>query len=104
MLPSIIEGLPLALLEAMLARKPVVATAVGGVPEVVTSGVNGILVEPESAGELADAIERLARSPALAHQYGARAQPTIEDGFMEKQYLDTLSSLYTELADRRQTL
>ena len=96
-LPSVTEGLPLALLEAMGAGKPVVATAVGGVPEAVTSGVNGILVPPESATSLADGIEALARSPMTAQRYGAAALSTVAGGFLEEQYVGALSSLYVEL-------
>jgi glycosyltransferase involved in cell wall biosynthesis len=58
-LPSRWEGLPIALLEAMSARLPVIATRVEGVDEVVQEGVHGILVEPESAEELAKAILQL---------------------------------------------
>jgi glycosyltransferase involved in cell wall biosynthesis len=97
-LPSLVEGLPLALLEAMRAGKPVVATSVGGVPEVVTSDVNGLLVEPGNTEQLADAIELMARSPELRATLGSRARETVEREFTERQYLTTLASLYDELA------
>jgi len=96
-LPSLVEGLPLALLEAMLAGTAVVATAVGGVPEVVESGVNGVLVRPANEMELADAIATLACSPELRARLAARARATIERGFTESAYLESLSSLYLEL-------
>jgi glycosyltransferase involved in cell wall biosynthesis len=98
-LPSLAEGMPLALLEAMQAGKPVVATAVGGVPEVVTSGVNGLLVARASEAELADAIGSLAHSPELRSRLGAAARETIERDFTEASYLGALSALYLELAE-----
>jgi len=62
-LPSWHEGISLALLEAMAARLPVVATAVGGTPEVVISDETGVLVNPECADMLADAIRCLRVNP-----------------------------------------
>jgi glycosyltransferase involved in cell wall biosynthesis len=100
-LPSLVEGLPLALLEAMSAGKAVVATSVGGVPEVVKSLENGLLVPPGSDTELAGAIATLVRSESLRHRLGAAARETIEGGFTEAAYLESLSALYVELADAR---
>ena len=58
-LPSVRgEGAPLAILEAMAASVPVVATRVGGIPELIRNGVDGVLVEPEDPGQLADGIEQ----------------------------------------------
>jgi glycosyltransferase involved in cell wall biosynthesis len=96
-LPSLGEGLPLALLEAMHAGKPVVATAVGGVPELITSGVNGLLVARASETELADAIAELARSPELCARLGAAGRSTVEHAYSESAYLESLSSIYVEL-------
>jgi glycosyltransferase involved in cell wall biosynthesis len=100
-LPSLVEGLPLALLEAMLAGTAVVATAVGGVPEVVESGVNGLLVPAGNEAALADAIARLIGSPELRARLGASAKATIERGYTEAQYLASLSALYLDLAGSR---
>ncbi len=70
-LSSTNEGLPMALIEAMAAGKPVVATRVGGVPDLITDGKNGILVEPERPEKLARAIQDLLDNPALAGKLGA---------------------------------
>jgi glycosyltransferase involved in cell wall biosynthesis len=100
-LPSRVEGLPLALLEAMAAGKPVIATAVGGVPEVVESNVNGVLVPPNDEAALADAIAALARSPEERARLGDAARRTIErGGFTEEAYLASLTKLYGELLNR----
>ncbi len=86
----------------MAAGKPVIATAVGGVPEVIESHVNGILVPPDDDAALADAIAALARSPEQRARLGAAAQRTIErGGFTEAAYLASLAKLYVELAAGR---
>lgn len=68
------EGLPLAVMEAMGAGLPVVATAVGGVPEAVTDGVSGIIVPARDSDALADAVTRLADDPRVRGQMGAAAR------------------------------
>src|SRR6266404_5580765 len=73
-LPSQAEGMPNALLEAMAERLPVVATSVGGVPEVVQDGVDGLLIPPHSPDILAEAILRLLRDPELAHRLALNGQ------------------------------
>ena len=64
-LPSRQEGLPVVLMEATSVGMPIVATAVGGVPQVLTDGVDGLVVPPDSPGDLADAVGRLAADPGL---------------------------------------
>jgi glycosyltransferase involved in cell wall biosynthesis len=68
------EGFGLAALEAMAAGRPVVATRVGALPEIVRHGETGFLVAPRAAGELADALERLAADPALREALGRRSR------------------------------
>jgi glycosyltransferase involved in cell wall biosynthesis len=73
-LPSVVtpegkmEGLPVALMEALAARRPTVATRVSGIPELVEDGVTGLLVPPEDAAALAAALRRLAEDPALGRR------------------------------------
>jgi len=69
-LPSLTEGLPNVVLEAMAAARPVVATAVGGVPEVVEDGTSGLLTPPGDAGALAAAVARLLDDPGAARAMG----------------------------------
>jgi glycosyltransferase involved in cell wall biosynthesis len=98
-LPSLAEGLPLALLEAMYAGRACVATAVGGVPEVIRPGDNGLLVPPGDEAALAEAISTLVRSVDLRRRLGVAARQAIEDGFTEARYLESLTALYRELAE-----
>lgn len=72
-LPSLSEGLPLALLEAMFARCPIVATDVGEVSIALAHGEAGLLVEPGNAGALAVALDQLLCNPARGQELGARA-------------------------------
>jgi glycosyltransferase involved in cell wall biosynthesis len=76
--PSHREGLPNALLEAMAAGLAVVTTPVGGIPSVVQTGRNGILVPPRDAARLAEAIERLLRDEPLRRKMGAANRRQIE--------------------------
>jgi glycosyltransferase involved in cell wall biosynthesis len=99
-LPSLVEGLPLAVLEAMHAAKPVVATAVGGVPEAITSGVNGVLVPPNDVTALADAIAHLSSSSQHRAALGERARATAAERFTEESYVCGLAALYSELLAR----
>lgn len=86
------EGLPMVLLEAMAAGKPVVATAVGGVPGVVSDGVSGLLVPPREPAQLADAILRLMTDPDLASRLAQCGRQVVGkrygSGAMARRYLD----------------
>ena len=99
-LPSLVEGLPLAMLEAMAAGKAVVATAVGGVPDVIVDGVNGRLVEPRSAPAIADAVQALTADAALRERLGSNARATVAERFTERRHLDALAALYRRLVGR----
>ena len=72
--PSDHEGLPLAVLEAMSLGTPVVATSVGGVPSIIDSGSNGVMVPPGDPTALALALAELARDPEMRQRLGGRAQ------------------------------
>jgi glycosyltransferase involved in cell wall biosynthesis len=90
-LPSLYEGFPIALLEAMAAEKPVVATRVGAVPMVVEDGVNGILVKPGNPQDLFDKLLLLLRDRCLCAELAERAYRTVSEdyswgGIAEKVY------------------
>ena len=78
LLPSLWENLPHAAVEALSVGTPVVATSVGGIPEVVRDGVNGLLVPPDDAAALAAAITRMIEDGALRDRLAAAAQPSVE--------------------------
>ncbi len=77
-LPSLQEGLPLSLLEAMASGLPVVATTVGGIPGMVKDGENGLLVPAADPTALRDALVRLLTNPVLRRSLGASARRTAE--------------------------
>jgi colanic acid/amylovoran biosynthesis glycosyltransferase len=76
-LASFAEGLPVVLMEAMAGGLPVVSTQVMGIPELVEDGLSGLLVAPGRADLLADALERLARDPALRRDMGQRGRARV---------------------------
>ncbi len=95
-LPSLREAQGISILEAMARSRPVVASAVGGIPEVITDGVDGLLVPPASASGLADAIVRLANSPALRAELGAAGRRTVEDRFSLTAMVRRVEQTYDE--------
>jgi len=98
-LPSVAaEGIPIALLEALALGKPVVATLVGGVSEVIHDGANGILVPPEDSQALADAVSALLADPARAAATAALGRETAGAGFSDDAMVRQLEGLYLELA------
>jgi protein-tyrosine-phosphatase len=93
-LPSLNEGLPMALLEAMALGKPVVASNVGGIPELVQHDHSGVLVPPNDAPELAGAVLRLMRDREWALQLGAAARLVVETGFSGERNAQALVDVY----------
>ena len=97
-LPSHSEGSPNVLLEAMAARVPVVATAVGGVPEIVSHEESALVVPPRDARALAAALARVLVEPALAARLAARAAERAASHFSPDSYTRSLIEIYRELA------
>jgi sugar transferase (PEP-CTERM/EpsH1 system associated) len=95
-LPSLAEGISNTLLEAMATGLPVVATAVGGNPELVTDGRTGLLVPPDDFDAMAQALCRLARDPAQARAMGAAGRAEVERRFS----LDAMVAAYRREYDR----
>lgn len=93
-LPSRSEGLPFVLLEAMALGKPVVATAVGGVPEVVENGDTGLLVASGDVPGLAAALTRLLAEPEAARAMGARGAARVRRDFPLAGMARALEALY----------
>ncbi len=97
-LPSWAEGFPNAVIEAMAAARPVVATAVGGTPEAITDGEDGLLVPPRDPAALADALGRVLGDAPRARAMGRRARATVEARFSIDRAAKILDALYEELA------
>jgi glycosyltransferase involved in cell wall biosynthesis len=96
------EGLPLSVLEAMAAGLPVVASDVGGIPELVADGVSGVLVPPGDPDALAEAIERLLENSPLAQQLGLAGRRRVLENFDLEAVREAHLALYRRmLATRR---
>jgi len=96
-LPSLVEGLPLAVLETMAAVTPLVATAIGGTDEAVVDGVTGLLVPPRDAAALAAAIERVLENPEEAHRRAEAAAARVATEFSAQKMVESVESIYEEL-------
>lgn len=95
---SISEGVSLTILEAMAARLPVVATRVGGTPEVVVDGATGVLVPPRSVSAMASALLALAASPERRHALGDAGRARVEAAFTIERMVSDYAREYTRLA------
>ena len=93
-LPSLMEGFGIALLEAMAMSKPIVASSVGGVSEVITDGKTGLLVPSKNAKALADAIIRLLRDESLRHCLGRASRNIIETKFSQDVAIEAMQNFY----------
>jgi glycosyltransferase involved in cell wall biosynthesis len=92
-LPSYLEGLPMSLLEAMAAGLPVITTPVGGIPDVVTDGTEGLLIKPRDAAALARAMATLIEDEAYRLQLGRHARVRAED-FDVSHFASQLTDIY----------
>lgn len=93
-LPSHVEGMPMALLEAMSFGLPVIATSVGGVPEIVTHDVDGLLVPAGDVEALAAAISRVMSEPQLRERLGRAARETVATRFSLDSAVERLLGIY----------
>ena len=100
-LPSLWEGMPNAVLEAMAAGLPVVATRVDGTPEVVMHGVTGLLVPPGDAAGLADAIIRVLNDPDRRSSMGREGLRRVKEVFSTTQYVNGFTKLYYDLVQSK---
>lgn len=95
-LPSLNEGLPMTVLEAMAASRPVIATRVGAIPSVIADGRTGLLVEPRDGAGLASAIARLTADPDLRSRLAREARLSV----MQNYTADIMARKYADLYDR----
>jgi glycosyltransferase involved in cell wall biosynthesis len=95
------EGSPLAVMEYMDAARPIVATAVGGVPDLIDDGVHGLLVPPGDSGALARAVAELLADPASARRMGEHARERRRTEFDIDTLVRRLEDLYEELLEQK---
>lgn len=100
-LSSHVEGLPNTIIEYMAAQLPVVATNVGGISELITHNMNGLLVEPNNPSELAQATLVLLKDPGLADRFGKNGRLVIEKKFNIKKMVSETENNYVELYNQK---
>jgi len=100
-LSSVAEGLPFALLEAMAAARPVVATAVGGVPELILDGQTGLLVPPKDPQALAEAVISLLKNSSRARAMGLAARQRVLSHFTVDRMIAETEQIYRRLLAKK---
>jgi glycosyltransferase involved in cell wall biosynthesis len=96
-LPSVNEGTPVSVIEALAAERPVVVTRVGGVPDIVRDGEDGFLVEAGATDDLADRLAQLARDPALRARMGKQGRERVLPRYAVDRLVDDVDRLYRSL-------
>lgn len=96
-LSSIAEGIPMTILEAMSAKTPVVSTNVGGIPEVITDGMEGFLVDKSNPEALANAMKRYIKQPELIIEHGENARSKVLTNFNEINMVNAYLQQYKAL-------
>lgn len=96
-LPTLTEALPTVLAEAMAAQKPIIASNVGGVPEMVEHGRNGLLLSPAEPDQLAKACLQLVQNPQQAQAMGAAGRQIVEEKFNITRHVQQLGDIYQEV-------
>jgi glycosyltransferase involved in cell wall biosynthesis len=99
-MPSVTEGLGTSLLDAMACEKPIVASRIGGIPEVVVDGETGLLVPPKDADLLAEAIVRLLEDRALAASFASAGLARVHQSFTVERMVEQTRDVYQRLAGK----
>jgi glycosyltransferase involved in cell wall biosynthesis len=97
LMPSLTEGFPRVAVEAMAASKPVIATEVGGVPEAITHGESGILVQPRDIDSMSVALLSLVDDDELRGRLSTAARKHIQNNFSVEKYVARLDQIYSKL-------
>lgn len=100
-LPSLFEGMGRVLLEAQVLGKPVVATKVGGIPDIVKDNETGILVNPADCHSLAQALIRILSDEALSKKLGEAARQHINEKFSASRMVENVDKVYGELLEKK---
>jgi glycosyltransferase involved in cell wall biosynthesis len=96
-IPSLEEGIPQSLTQALAMERPVVASAVGGVPEVVEDGVTGLLVPPRNPAILAEKIAFILHNPATGARMGQMGRQVIKERYSMEGMLTQTENVYRRL-------
>lgn len=104
LLPSINEGTPVSVIEALAAGRPAVATRVGGIPDVIRDGVDGFLVDLGDADALADRLADLAADPIRRAEMGASGRARVFERYAVERLVDDVDELYRSLLASRGAL
>lgn len=99
-LPSYIEGFGISIIEAMYAGKPVIATNVGGIPEIIKNNINGILINPGSPNDMANAIRALAIDSSTRERLSAAGRDLVTNKFTCEKMINDISNVYEEVKGR----
>ena len=96
-IPSILEGFPMITLEAMAMEKPLVATAIDGITEQISNGIEGLLIPPKEPAALAQAIKRLVDDPVCANALGKNARKRVAKEFTVQQMIIETVKIYERM-------
>ena len=99
-LPSLHEGIPMVVLEALALQRPVVATRVGGIPEVIEHGQTGFLAEPSDASSLARLLQRLVEDLPMAVSIGKAGRTRVEEKFTARTMAGKTAELYEQVLSK----
>jgi colanic acid/amylovoran biosynthesis glycosyltransferase len=99
-LASFIEGVPVALMEAMAMEVPCVSTSVAGIPELIRNGLDGLLVPPSSAEAMANALGRLLENPLLRRRLGIAGSRRVQEHYNLPQNVHSLAKMFRELVSK----
>jgi len=100
-LPSLQEGFPRTMLEAMYMGIPIIASNISGIPEIIEEGKNGFLVTPKRFTDIIDKLKVISNDPELSRAIGTNARKKVESAYLPKDYIQKLESLYKELSDKK---
>ncbi len=94
------ENCPMVILEAFSAGKPVIASNMGGIPELIDHGVDGLIFEAGNADELASCMRQLIDNPDMAREMGKRGRAKMEERFSIERYMQSLLGIYERMLNR----
>lgn len=97
LLPSLGEGTPLAIMEAMMMKTPVIATAVGGVPDMLDGGDAGTLIPPKDPAKIADSLDEYLSNPQLLEKHSSRGRELIQSRYSIENISDRYDAVYQRL-------